>query len=53
MSKIKSIVFDMDGIIFDSEQLVLKTWKHYAPEYGLDNIEASFLKCVGTTRESP
>ncbi len=52
MSKIKSIVFDMDGIIFDSEQLVLKTWKHYAPEYGLNNIEESFLKCVGTTRAS-
>lgn len=52
MNKIKSIVFDMDGIIFDSEQLVLKTWKQYAPDYGLNNIEETFLKCVGTTRES-
>ena len=36
---IKAVVFDMDGVIFDSERLVLECWKEVADKYGIEDIE--------------
>lgn len=44
-----AVIFDMDGVIFDSERACLKVWKYLAGEKGLDNIEEVFRKCIGTT----
>lgn len=44
----KAVIFDMDGVIFDSETLCLSTWKQVAKEYGIENIETVFRKCIGT-----
>lgn len=44
-----AVVFDMDGVIFDSERACLKVWKYLAGEKGLDNIDEVFRKCIGTT----
>ena len=32
---LEAVIFDMDGVIFDSEALVLKTWKQVAGKYGM------------------
>lgn len=42
-----TVIFDMDGVIFDSEQIVLNSWKKVAAEYGLENIESVMKQCIG------
>ena len=44
----KQVIFDMDGVIFDSEALVLSCWKIVAEKYGLEGIEDVFRMCIGT-----
>lgn len=46
--KYKAVVFDMDGVIFDSERLVLSGWERAAKSYGLEGVGEVFLKCIGT-----
>lgn len=45
-----TLIFDMDGVILDTEQLVRRCWHEIAPRYGLENIDEVFLSTVGTTR---
>lgn len=47
MSGKNTVIFDMDGVIFDSEQIVLSSWKKVAAEYGLENIESVMKQCIG------
>lgn len=47
MIKGKAVIFDMDGIIFDSERLALNCWKKVAQEYKLDGMEEVFPPCIG------
>lgn len=51
MQSIKTLIFDMDGVIFDTESLVLRCWRQLADQYHLSNIEPVFLSAVGTTRK--
>ena len=44
-----AIVFDMDGVLIDSERLVLKAWKHIGEELALPDLEPLFYKAIGTT----
>ena len=46
----KAVIFDMDGVIFDSERACLDCWKEMAKGRGLDNIEEVFHKCIGTNK---
>ena len=43
-----AVIFDMDGVIFDSERAVLECWLELAKERGIENIEEQYYKCVGT-----
>ena len=45
-----AVLFDMDGVIFDSERAVLAVWRELAAEQGLEKIEEVFLRCVGTNK---
>lgn len=52
MKKMKAVIFDMDGVIFDTEKLVLSSWKQVAGRRGVEGIEEVFLECVGTNTAS-
>lgn len=46
-----AVVFDMDGVIFDSERAVLNCWLELADKYGIENIEKPYFACTGTTMQ--
>lgn len=43
----EAVIFDMDGVIFDSEVCVCAIWKEIAEEFNLPNIEEVYIKCIG------
>ena len=47
----KAVVFDMDGVIFDSERLVIECWKVIADKYGIKDIETICRECFGNNKE--
>jgi len=44
-------IFDMDGLMFDTEQLDLRMWQEAAAAYGYELQKALILESVGRTRE--
>ena len=48
--KKKYVIFDMDGVLFDSERLIQRCWRQVGEQQGLADIGETFLQCVGTTR---
>ena len=48
MENIKAFIFDMDGLILDTERIAFKSYKEALKEYGYDFSEAFFLTLVGT-----
>lgn len=48
MRKCDAVVFDMDGVIFDSERLVLECWEKVARKHHLDGITEAMTACIGT-----
>lgn len=44
----KTIIFDMDGVILDTERLILGCWQIEAAKYGIPDIENTFKKSIGT-----
>ncbi len=47
------VIFDMDGVLFDTERLCLRVWRELAPEFGVteETITRVFYDCVGTTQQ--
>ncbi len=43
----KAVVFDMDGVIFDSEILIIECWQVIAKKYGIQGIEEACREVLG------
>lgn len=43
----RAVVFDMDGVLFDTEVLCMKSWMAAAEANGLPGMEEIFPKCIG------
>lgn len=49
-NKFKAVLFDMDGVLLDTEKVCKVTWTLAAEEYRIKNIDEAFYKCVGMNR---
>ena len=47
MADVKAVVFDMDGVIFDSERATYETWRELAEKYGFTGLETPYWQCIG------
>ncbi len=48
-TRIRAVVFDMDGVLLDTEHLIVKIWAQLAAERGLGDLMPALLACTGTT----
>ena len=44
----KAVVFDMDGVIFDTEPLVMKVWEELGKIHHFDHVKKVCYECLGT-----
>ena len=51
MNSLPAVIFDMDGVIFDTERAVISCWKTLSETYDLPDIENICIECIGTTSE--
>lgn len=52
MKDFLAVVFDMDGVIFDSEKLVLRAWQAVAEKYQIPDIETACMECLGLNQDA-
>lgn len=52
MDKIKGVLFDMDGVIFDTEKVYLETWTKVCAGYGYDLKKETYISVMGTGKEN-
>ena len=52
MEEIEAFVFDMDGILLDTETICEKTWIKAGKEFGIQDKKSMelFKKCIGTNK---
>ena len=48
MKNIRAVIFDMDGLILDSEKIAFKCFKKVLSEYGYEMSESYYLTLIGT-----
>lgn len=49
--KIDAVIFDMDGLILDTESMVLQSWMQVAEEFGITDIKEVFYQVIGVNVE--
>ncbi len=45
---IQAVIFDLDGLMIDSERLALEVWRDFLAEYGKELTLADYRKLIGT-----
>lgn len=43
----KAFIFDMDGVLLDTESLCKKCWRIAARDWGLEDVDSVYYECVG------
>ena len=49
---IKAVIFDMDGVIFDSERVICELWDEVAKENNIPDIEELMIRCIGINEKA-
>lgn len=52
MKKVESVIFDMDGVLFDTESIYLKVWKNVFRKYGYKMTKDIYSQVIATGREN-
>ncbi len=50
MSTQIGVIFDMDGVLFDTEYIAYVCWGEAAQRLGLPGWEAVYPQCIGITQ---
>ena len=52
MNNIKAVIFDMDGVLFDTERVYLESWIKVFKEYGYTMTKEMYIPLMGTGRKN-
>ena len=52
MDKINTVIFDMDGVIFDTERIYLETWNDVFDKYGYKMTKEVYISVMGVGRKN-
>ncbi len=52
MNKVEAVIFDMDGVIFDTEKVYLENWRRVFKKYGYKMTKEIYISVMGRGRKN-